>query len=122
MVPYRVDVLRYLGWLGDDPRVRAVAKGAVDDPSPHVRAIAMEILARLGDPAALAAARNMLGAIGLIYRSRAAEALLEFGKGPEPVPGARGGDTQTVPRHGATLRGAESGKPVQGAEKTSFYG
>ena len=100
LVAYRIDLLRSAGWLGDLPRVRALAKEAVDDPSPHMRATALEILARLGDPTALPAAREMLGAIGLIYRSRAAGAILAFGTGPESPPGM-GGLPETVPGHSA---------------------
>ncbi|MGD8376403.1 MAG: hypothetical protein PVF68_09690 [Acidobacteriota bacterium] len=86
MAPLRIDALNYAEWTGDSPALRALAAGAaVPEELSTVRLPALALMARLGmGDEALPGLRGFLGDANLLYRTRAAEAVLRFGEGPEP--------------------------------------
>ena len=107
---YRVDLVRFAGWLPEREGLRDLARKAAGDAGAAVRRAGLELQARLGDEAALGPLREILGGPELGRRVWAAELVLEFGgeRPPHPTPfcsverrvGPRGDRPLTVERKG----------------------
>lgn len=88
LAPQRIDALRYAEWTGDSPALRELARQVAENPLPTVRLVALGLEARLGAATALQPLRELLGDADLLYRTRAAEAVLDFGAGAERPEGS----------------------------------
>jgi len=84
MSPYRSNVVRFAGWVGDSPEARKLAERGLGSGEVLVELAALDVLARLGSPDALGPIRRFLGGSNLRHRALAAESLFHFGRGISP--------------------------------------